>query len=567
MHNFVLLTGSFVSVELEASELHSTQSPVKVYTPLQTCSPKFPVISETLESPSTAPLQIHEEISVETTIENTPVDTPITTGANHQEHTTENIRTTTLTNPEQETTPTGDMESSYANISREIVESFMDSETAQAFSSHYSQYLPPGTGSGLEHAMTNVTEQNVPPHNELPELSPADGGNFSNVVIRDAAHSSINITRREILALTRVLERIPQEYVLNEETREGQALTLTIVNDTETAPNVASSSLEEIGQPVSSDVYPDELQGGHSMGRGKRRRPKYSLTGAMLKKHPFLGFSATGPIDKDKTPHKWWCRVCRVELSLMSRGSLELLSHYKTESHLVKEHRMRMEIPGMALFDREGRKIYGISLQEAKKKAKNNYPIAPQLDVCRPLVGQETVPDFNAVTSPTDKVLSQICILEHGLRHGGHIRSLTGIYDELSRLSSSSGICEQNWSPQRLFVSSSFSIDSIHFLSEPNFLHRNPFSISLFTVSKEHFVCLIGNFRLHVPRIGRILCHCDRCIWPLLFRFATYPNSNVSNPQLLVGERITARMLGKWTTGNVDAKENPDDSFIIHQSL
>ena len=64
---------------------------------------------------------------------------------------------------------------------------------------------------------------------------------------------------------------------------------------------------------------------------------------------------------------------------------------------------MRMEIPGMALFDREGREIYGISLQEAKKKAKNNYPIAPQLDVCRPLVGQETVPDFNAVTNPPIK--------------------------------------------------------------------------------------------------------------------------------------------------------------------
>ena len=225
-----------------------------------------------------------------------------------------------------------------------------------------------------------------------------------------------------------------------------------------------------------------------------------------------------------------------------------------------------MEIPGMALFDREGREIYGISLQEAKKKAKNNYPIAPQLDVCRALVGQETVPDFNAVTNPTDKVLSQICILEHGLRHGGHIRSLTGIYDELSRLASSSGMCEQNWSPQRLFVSISFSIDSIYFLSELNFLQRNPFNISLFTVSEEHFVCLTGNFRLHVPRIGWILCNCDHCIWPLLSRFATYPNSNVPNPQL-VGERITTRLLGKWTSGNVDAKENSDDSFIIHQSL
>ena len=151
----------------------------------------------------------------------------------------------------------------------------------------------------------------------------------------------------------------------------------------------------------------------------------------MLKKHPFLRFSATGPIDKNKRPYKWCCSVCRVELYLMSRGSLELLSHYKSESHLRKKHRMRMEIPGMALFDGEGREIYGIPLQEAKKKAKNTYPIAPQLDVCRPLVGQESVPDFNAVNSQTDKAPSQICILKHRLRDGGHIGSLAGIYDEL----------------------------------------------------------------------------------------------------------------------------------------
>ena len=81
-------------------------------------------------------------------------------------------------------------------------------------------------------------------------------------------------------------------------------------------------------------------------------------------------------------------------------------------------------------------------------------------------------------------------------------------------------------------------------------------------MSKEHFVCLTGNFRLHVPRIGWILCHCDHCIWPLLFRFATYPNSNVPNPQLPVGERITTRLLG-----NVDAKENSDDSFIIQSCV
>ena len=181
---------------------------------------------------------------------------------------------------------------------------------------------------------------------------------------------------------------------------------------------------------------------------GNRRRPKYSLTGTMLKKHPVLKFSATGPIDKDKSPYKWWCRVCKVEPSLMSRGTLELLSHYRSESHLIKEHRIRLEIPGMALYDREEREILALSLQEAERKARNTYSIAPQLDLCRRLVEQNTVPDFSATTNPTEKTLSQISILEFGLRHGGHVKILTGIYVELARSASGSHLCTQNWIPQ-----------------------------------------------------------------------------------------------------------------------
>ena len=53
----------------------------------------------------------------------------------------------------------------------------------------------------------------------------------------------------------------------------------------------------------------------------------------------------------------------------MSRGVLELLSHYRTESHLLKEHRIRMDIPGMPLFDREEEELRGVPLSEAKSSA------------------------------------------------------------------------------------------------------------------------------------------------------------------------------------------------------
>ena len=40
--------------------------------------------------------------------------------------------------------------------------------------------------------------------------------------------------------------------------------------------------------------------------RGKRQRPKYSLKTHMLRKDPVLKFFATGPMDRSKTPSKWW---------------------------------------------------------------------------------------------------------------------------------------------------------------------------------------------------------------------------------------------------------------------
>ena len=179
----------------------------------------------------------------------------------------------------------------------------------------------------------------------------------------------------------------------------------------------------------------------------------------MFRKHPVLKFSATGPPDKEKTPFKWWCRVCKVELFLMSRGVLELMSHHRTKGHLIKEHRIRMEIPAMPLFDREEQDLHGVSLSEAKRKTKDTYPIEPQLDSCRQLVNQASVPNLGSHTSPSEAVLSQICILEFGLRFGGHLSSLTGVHDELVRhLPSVQQTASFNWSVHRIFASKFFVI-------------------------------------------------------------------------------------------------------------
>ena len=122
---------------------------------------------------------------------------------------------------------------------------------------------------------------------------------------------------------------------------------------------------------------------------------------------------------------------------------------------------IRMEIPGMPHFDREEKELQEVPLSEAKRKAKDTYPIAPQLDPCRPLVIQASVPDLASHTSPSEEVLSQICILEFGLRFGGHLNSLTGVHDELVRHRPNvQRATSLNWSEHRFFVSK-FSYFSI----------------------------------------------------------------------------------------------------------
>ena len=184
----------------------------------------------------------------------------------------------------------------------------------------------------------------------------------------------------------------------------------------------------------------------------------------MLRKQPVLQFSATGPIDRAKSPYKSWCRVCRVELSLMSRGVLEVLSHYKTEEHLVKEHRIRLETPGTPIFDQYENELLGIALQEAKMIAREMYPIPPQLDSCKllVLVGQEKLPDLTSTTSPSENNIAQISILEHGLRNGGHIDCLIGIWDEMRiHTLGASQARSFSWNHPRLFVSIVFSFISL----------------------------------------------------------------------------------------------------------
>ena len=82
-----------------------------------------------------------------------------------------------------------------------------------------------------------------------------------------------------------------------------------------------------------------------------------------------------------------------------------------------------METPGLPLYDKEEVELQGIALQEAKRIVKDMHPISPQHDPCRLLVGQDKLPEIRSDSAPVDLVLSQIRVLELGLKHGAMLQA------------------------------------------------------------------------------------------------------------------------------------------------
>ena len=186
----------------------------------------------------------------------------------------------------------------------------------------------------------------------------------------------------------------------------------------------------------------------------KQAKPQHMLAEWMYDKYPILRFFATAPSDAARHPNKYRCRVCMVELSLKTKGPLEMLRHYRADAHLVREHRIRMETPGLALFNKQCVELSGMALKYAKEKAKREYPIAPKLGDYYLRVDQQELPEKTEPDNPDKATLSQLTLLKFGLRHGGHLDSLIALWHELiTETRTSESVSTHDWRPHRILVS------------------------------------------------------------------------------------------------------------------
>ena len=182
-----------------------------------------------------------------------------------------------------------------------------------------------------------------------------------------------------------------------------------------------TDSLETLGQIRSDARKKCELYRWSREGRPNPIWPSgsdgggYVFTEEMLEVAPFAKIFATGPENRLKNRHCFYCMLCRRNVSVKSRGLYELKRHYQREHHLRADQRFRARYHPSKVRGSDGRTLYGSKLE----KQLFMHLDVPELDHKRPFYFDVIEGKTFTFTSANSRTLIQIELLLIFLRGGG----------------------------------------------------------------------------------------------------------------------------------------------------
>ena len=177
------------------------------------------------------------------------------------------------------------------------------------------------------------------------------------------------------------------EFVINSQ-RIGKDLS---INPPPSPPDQSStstpgpSSAQQVPSPgfCSTDYEPlatltTDQASVSSPPRKRRRLP--GRTGKIMKEAYFKGIQwtrtfVTGPLDPEHNKHKFYCQICKTNVSIFSKGAREIVRHFQCESHFRKDQRWRYEhlrkkdkVTGRTVYEVRGKKGQLLTPLELEKE-------------------------------------------------------------------------------------------------------------------------------------------------------------------------------------------------------
>ena len=222
--------------------------------------------------------------------------------------------------------------------------------------------------------------------------------------------------------------------------------------------NNNTDSLKTLGQICSDARKKKELYRWSREGRPNPISPSGSdgggsvFTEEMLEIAPFAKIFATGPENPLKNWHCFYCIICRRNVSMKSRGLLELKRHFQREHHLRADLMFRARYHPLKIRGSDGRTLYGSNL-EAEKELFMHLDV-PELNHKRPFYYDVVEGKPFIFTSTSSRPLIQIELLLIFLRGGGQLWTLGEYWNQVGVLTGhSASTADFIWSLSYVSVS------------------------------------------------------------------------------------------------------------------
>ena len=126
-------------------------------------------------------------------------------------------------------------------------------------------------------------------------------------------------------------------------------------------------------------------------------------------------FFVTGATDAVGKPSHFYCRICK-DVSVLTRGSHEVLRHFQGVKRFARDQRLRLETPGWRVLDFEGNPLTESELERRRESClrgplvirEREFPFAEDLIV-----------DDSGAQDAKLPVLAKVSSLVEVLRLGG----------------------------------------------------------------------------------------------------------------------------------------------------
>ena len=238
--------------------------------------------------------------------------------------------------------------------------------------------------------------------------------------------------------------------------------------------NEPQTATESPGAQTLASLKAEALQDQQSTKRKSKAPQRITTTRRritrackIMKEEYFEGMAwtrtfVTGPLDPRWNPYKFYCQICKGNVSIYGKGAREILRHYATERHLRKDQRWRYEHLGIEdpitktihhqVRGKDGKVLTPYQLELELPK----FMTAPLVDIWEkfPFYDEFMAGAQHMTSSSSNRARVQISVLAHYIPTFGDIRALRVLWKDIGVVVNHQALfADFNWGKERITVS------------------------------------------------------------------------------------------------------------------